>query len=141
MQLSYKIPEGKRALNLFVNESVLFSDLLQVGDRVDIIVNFSGGDEELKIKPFVSTVLQNIEVLAIGPKSLKDNPAKPDVNNLAKTITLAFTPEEAEKMLYAVAYGQYNIVLRKKGDDRKYNSDGVILDDFAPQKARMESGE
>lgn len=141
MQLSFLIPEGKRALNLFVNESVLFSDLIQVGDRVDIVVNFSGGDEEIKIKPFVATILQNIEVLAIGTEKIKDNPGKPDVNNLAKTITLAFSPEEAEKMLYASSYGQYNIVLRKKGDNTKHTSGGIILDDLAPQKARIESGE
>src|SRR5690606_22462306 len=63
MQLSWQIPEGKRAINLFVNESNLFSDLLQVGDRVDIIATFEGDEG---IKPFVSTIIQDIEILAIG---------------------------------------------------------------------------
>jgi Flp pilus assembly protein CpaB len=75
---------------------------------VDIVVNFSGGDEELKIKPFVATILQNIEVLAIGTEKIKDNPGKPDVNNLAKTITLAFSRRSRKNAvcirLWAVQY-------------------------------------
>ena len=141
MELSFQIPEGKRAINLFVNESILFSDLLQVGDYVDIIANFQGGNEETKIKPFVQTILQNIEVLAIGTEKIKDNPQKPDVSQLAKTITLAVTPKEAEKILYASSYGQYSFVLLKKDDQKIQTSDGVILEDLVPAKAKVESGE
>ena len=136
MQLSWQIPEGKRAINLFVNESNLFSDLLQVGDRVDIIATFEGDEG---IKPFVSTIIQDIEILAIGTEKIKDISEKPDVSALAKTITLAVTPKEAEKIFYASMYGQYSLNLRKQGDDKVQSSDGVILDDFIP--ARKESGE
>lgn len=138
MQLSWQIPEGKRAMNLFVNESNLFSDLLQVGDHVDIIATFEGNEE---IKPFVTTIVQNIEILAIGSEKVQDVSGKPDVSNLAKTITLAVSPKEAEKILYASMYGQYSLNLRKQGDDKAVSSDGVILDDFIPAKARKESGE
>jgi pilus assembly protein CpaB len=138
MQLSWQIPEGKRAINLFVNESNLFSDLLQVGDSVDIIATFEGDEG---IKPFVSTIIQDIEILAIGTEKIKDISEKPDVSALAKTITLAVTPKEAEKIFYASMYGQYSLNLRKQGDDKVQSSDGVILDDFIPAKARMEGGE
>ncbi len=138
MQLSWQIPEGKRAINLFVNESILFSDLLQVGDRVDIVATFEGDET---IKPFVSTIMQNIEVLAIGIEKIKDYPQKADVSSLAKTITLAVTPKEAEKIFYVTMYGQFSLNLRKQGDDKVLSSDGVILDDFVPDKARQGSGE
>lgn len=138
MQLSWQIPEGKRAINLFVNESILFSDLLQVGDRVDFVATF---EIDESTRPFVSTTIQNIEVLAIGTEKIKDNPQEPDITALAKTITLAVTPKEAEKIFYATMYGQYSLNLRKHGDDKTAPSDGVILDDFVPAKARLGSGE
>lgn len=138
MQLSWQIPEGKRAINLFVNESLLFSDLLQVGDHIDVLGYFTG---DAKSQPFVVTFLQNIEVLAIGTGKIKDNPQEADVTALEKTITLAMTPKEAEKMFYTSNGGQYTFALRKYGDNKVQSSDGVILDDFIPAKARMESGE
>ncbi|MBP7174774.1 MAG: Flp pilus assembly protein CpaB [Thermoclostridium sp.] len=138
MQLSWQIPEGKRAINLFVNESILFSDLMQVGDRVDFVATF---EVDESIKPFVTTTIQNLEVLAIGTRKTKDNPKEPDITALGKTITLAVTPKEAEKIFYAVMYGQYTLNLRKHGDDNTQSSDGVIVDDFVPAKARQGSGE
>ncbi len=138
MQLAWQIPEGKRAINLFVNESILFSDLLQVGDRVDFIGTFTVDES---IKPFVITTIQNIEVLAIGTDKIKENPKEPDITTLPKTITLAVTPKEAEKIFYAMTYGQYSLSLRKQGDDKTAPSDGVILNDFVPEKARLGSGE
>jgi pilus assembly protein CpaB len=138
MQLSWQIPEGKRAINLFVNESILFSDLLQVGDRVDFVATFEVNEST---KSFVSTAIQNIEILAIGTEKIKDNPQEPDITTLAKTLTLAVTPKEAEKIFYATMYGQYSLNLRKHGDDKVQSSDGVILEDFVPAKARLGSGE
>ncbi len=138
MQLSWQIPEGKRAINLFVNESILFSDLMQIGDRVDFVASFQVDENT---KPFVTTTIQDLEVLAIGTRKIKDNPKEPDITTLAKTITLAVTPKEAEKIFYVTMYGQYTLNLRKHGDDKTQSSDGVILDDFVPAKARLGSGE
>lgn len=133
MQLSWQIPEGKRAINLFVNESNLFSDLLQVGDRVDIIATFEGDEST---KAFVNTIIQNIEILAIGTNKVKDNPQEANLSSLAKTITLAVTPKEAEKIIYVTRYGQFSLSLRKQGDEKILSSDGITLDDFVPDKAR-----
>jgi len=138
MQLSWQIPEGKRAINLFVNESILFSDLMQIGDRVDFVASFQVDENT---KPFVTTTIQDLEVLAIGTRKIKDNPKEPDITTLAKTITLAVTPKEAEKIFYVTMYGQYTLNLRKHGDEKTQSSDGVILDDFVPAKARLGSGE
>ncbi len=141
MQLSYQIPEGKRAMNLFVNESALFSDLIQVGDHIDIIGTVTADGEDEATKQFITTFMQNIEILAIGINKIKDNPKEPSPEELAKTITLAVTPQEAETLMFISTYGQYSFILREKGDATVIQSDGVIAEDMIPKRARSESGE
>ena len=103
MQLSWQIPEGKRAMNLFVNESNLFSDLLQVGDHVDIIATFEGNEE---IKPFVTTIVLNIKILAIGSKGA-DVSGKRCIEP-AKTIKLGGSQEARNTLCLNV--GQYSLI-------------------------------
>ncbi len=68
LSLAANIPEGMRAFTVFVNENTLFSNQLKIGDRVDVIGNFTKESAEETSDTISKTIIQDIEILAIGPR-------------------------------------------------------------------------
>lgn len=129
------IPQGKRAVAVGVTEVVATGGNIGVGDFVDVIgvfevfdpnaKNTAASSQSDKPKPYVSTtLLQNIQVLAIAQKSdptiqtsAKDGDNKRGQQAIAKTVTLALTPEQAEKIFLSEEIGSLRLSLRPFGDD------------------------
>ena len=129
------IPQGKRAVAVAVNEVIATGGHIGVGDYVDVIgvfevhdpnaKNTAASSQSDKPKPFVAvTLLQNIQVLAVAQKAdptiqtsgkSGDNKAKGD----AKSVTLALTPEQSEKIFLAEEIGVLRLALRPFGDDEQ----------------------
>ncbi len=130
--LSYRIPEGKRALSININEQIAVSGLVRPGDHVDVAVSFEREDfdngETVKVYPrTTSIILQDIEVLALGQDmTLPDD----KLTELPRTITLAVKPAEVEKLVYASEFGSIRIALRGSGDDSSINSTGTTRENF-----------
>jgi pilus assembly protein CpaB len=134
---SANIPQGKRAVAVAVNEVVATGGHIGVGDYVDVIGVFEVHDPDAKntaassqsdkAKPYVSvTLLQNIQVLAVADQAdptiqtngkNSDNSAK-DLSK-AKSVTLALTPEQAEKIFLSEEIGTLRLALRPFGDDEQ----------------------
>ena len=137
--LSYTIPKGKRAIAINVKQVVAAGGLIIPGDRVDILVVY---DIEFQSDPkepasrekadafLVNTLYQDKEVLAVSQivvdtvAAESDDPnghrarnseAKPDPE--AVTVTLALTPEEAQKVYLAELNGTIRLSLRPFDDD------------------------
>lgn len=133
--LTVRLEAGKRALALRVDEIVGVSGFIVPDDRVDVILTTTplGAAQDAKISKIV---LQNKRVLSVA-QSTEQKDGKPQ---LARSITLEVTPEEAEKLSLASQEGQIVLALRGLGDEKSIVTIGSNKRDLlslaaAPQKA------
>lgn len=136
LTLSFSIPEDMRAFSVFVDENSVFSNQLRVGDKVDVIGNYiiqTTDDKEVKLS---NTILQNVEVLAIGPDRVRHNTNKEsessDNSELPRALTLCVSPEGAEKMAFTSTFASFAIALRGNEDDDTVEPPGIIIEDLIP---------
>jgi pilus assembly protein CpaB len=117
--LTVRLEAGKRALALSVNEIVGVSGFIVPDDRVDVILTTTplGATGDTKISKIV---MQNKRVLSVA-QSTEQKDGKPQ---LARSITLEVTPEEAEKLSLASSEGQIALALRGLGDDAQLSTIG-----------------
>ena len=132
--LTVRLEAGKRALALRVDEIVGVSGFIVPDDRVDVILTTTplGAAQDAKISKIV---LQNKRVLSVA-QSTEQKDGKPQ---LARSITLEVTPEEAEKLSLASQDGQIVLALRGLGDEAPIVTIGSNKRDLlalaaAPQK-------
>ncbi len=131
LDFSAQVPDGMRAASITVAEVVTNGGLIQPGDEVDVVGVFEiqGGpadtgsafakDQGDKPKHFAAvTVLTDVKVLAVAQRSddgvAAKNNSKPQPD--AKTVTLAVTPEDAQKLFLADQMGTLRLSLHKLGD-------------------------
>ena len=134
--LAFSVPEGMRAVSVPFSEVMGAGGLVVPGDRVDILVHtknerlFGPGDvvpEGEEGRPTVVTVLQDVLVLAVGqtftpPADAGRDPATPRPENAeaqpgARSMTLAVTPAQAQRMFFASQKGTLGLAMRAFGDD------------------------
>jgi pilus assembly protein CpaB len=117
--LTVRLEAGKRAIALPVNEIVGVSGFIVPDDRVDVILTTTplGATGDTKISKIV---MQNKRVLSVA-QSTEQKDGKPQ---LARSITLEVTPEEAEKLSLASSEGQIALALRGLGDDAQLSTIG-----------------
>lgn len=109
-ELSLRIPHNMVAISIPVDEVVGVSGKINPGDRVTVIATFTpgpGGSDATRI------LLQNVEVLATSAEIQRTS--KPGIGNASnlskKTITLAVSPADAEKLVFAEEKGHVWIAL------------------------------
>jgi len=110
--LTVRLEAGKRAIATRVDEIIGVSGFIVPDDRVDIILTTTplGANQEAKISKIV---MQNKRVLSVA-QSTEQKDGKPQ---LARSITLEVTPDEAERLSLAATEGQITMTLRGLGDD------------------------
>jgi pilus assembly protein CpaB len=153
--LSYVLPEGMRGVAINVSEVQDAGGLVLPGDYVDILAVF---DVEVQDKPndpssrtkldsfLVRTLLQNVEVLSVsqqivdlvpeatpvaGGQRARNSDGKPDPG--AKTVTLAVTPEQAQKLYLAEENGRLRMSVRRFGDSTEQPIDPITELDLWPR--------
>jgi pilus assembly protein CpaB len=125
--LEIKIPAGQRAMAVRINDVAGISGLLQPNSRVDVLVTIREDNSEKQIaKLFMSNML----VLSVGTEVQRDAQGKP---NNATTVTLAVTPEEAERLAIAMNTGSIQLVLRGYGDPDSVRTKGATSGDVLTQ--------
>jgi pilus assembly protein CpaB len=105
------IPQGMRAVSVRVNDVVSVAGFVQPGTHVDVLATGTGGNERQ-----TTTVLENVLVLAVG-KSLDRNPLADA--QIAPVITLAVSPDDAQKLALVSQEGRIQLSLRNPMDTRK----------------------
>jgi pilus assembly protein CpaB len=123
--LAAKIPDGMRAISVKTNEVSDVAGFIFPGSHVDIMVTLRMDNGGVATR----TVLQNIQVLAAGPKT------EPDPNGKAENVsvvTLLVTPDESEKLALAQnqSQGSIHFALRNGGDTATPNTSPVDLADL-----------
>ena len=89
--------------------------LVQPHDRVDLLAQFDFGSRETQ-QSYVFTILQDVEVLAVGRAlsgigDAKKKSAKGD----SGTVTLAVTPDAAQRVVFALVNGSIHLSLLPRG--------------------------
>jgi len=179
---SFEVPKGMVGISIPFNEVVGVSNLLTVGDRVNVIATFqpeqqqqaqqqatsdqtadtsgtqnntagngnggaasgndySSGNPSAVVTDTTKTVLWNIEILYIGVKVTIDELSAKNKGLLSssesskepveiKTVTLAVTPEQAEKLVFSEELGTVWLALLPVGGVEETDMPGRTLDNI-----------
>lgn len=125
LSLGGEVPKGMRAVTVHIADSSSVVDLLEAGDRVDLMgvwVKHRYGQ-----MPEVSTrtVLEDVLVYQLGAKHMVPGQAPKMV------LTVLATPAQAEKILQADASAQLRVTLRNRAD-RLENEVPQVTSRFKP---------
>lgn len=141
--LSYVVPKGMRAISVGVNQVTGVSNLVQPGDRVDVVGLMEleaaqtgvppGPNGQNKTIPVAKIILQDIQVLAVD-QNLDPMGKLPESNDKnaqeSKTTTLAVKPEDAEKLVLVTERGVIRLILRSPVEEGKYAPKSYAPKDF-----------
>lgn len=119
------IPPGMRAMSVKVDEVIGVAGFVVPGTRVDLVVTVRGsGSEE---KPMSRTAISNVLVLTAGTRYDQEQGRKGEPQP-ATVVTLAVTPEDAERIALAASEGKISLALRNPLDVTPTETPGVRLD-------------
>ena len=118
--LSALIPEGFRAMTVKVDDEGEVAGFLKPGTLVDVLAVINPPNDGPNQSPVSKIILQNIRVLAGGPKPDQARNARE-----AKSVTLLVTPEQAEKLVLSASDGKLRLALRNFGDQADERTPGA----------------
>jgi len=117
--VSALIKPGKRAMAVKGNEVMGLSGFVRPGDRVDVIVSMTIGDND---DPVTKLVLERVKVIATGtqltPPDEEGKTASVDV------YTLELTPAQSERLALAATRGTLHFALRNEQDEENILTTG-----------------
>lgn len=123
------VPEGQRGVSIKVDEAVRESGFILPNSRVDVLVSMTkpGSTNERIAK----VILQDVAILAAGQTvEMRDN--KPIT---VTTVTLALTPDQAERLAVAQSEGRLTLATRNLRDNQVVRTPGAtqatLLSDIA----------
>jgi pilus assembly protein CpaB len=127
-QRQEEIPKGYRVVGVPVDAASAAGNLLQPGDRVDVVFSAKpegpGGQKQNVAK----TILQNIKVFAVNEQWRPAQGDKSDEVITAKTVSLLLTPQQAEVLALANEMGGHiRLALRNSEDEQVAQSGGTQL--------------
>jgi pilus assembly protein CpaB len=116
--LSALMPKGMRAFGVKVNAEASSGGFVLPNSKVDVVwvSRHNNTDTTSKI------ILQNVLVLAVDQQ-----PTRPEDKQamVPSTVTLAVTPEQAERLSLAQEMGALKLILRPFGDEEVVKTQGV----------------
>jgi|SRR5688572_11292219 pilus assembly protein CpaB len=120
------IPPGMRAMSVKVDEVVGVAGFVVPGTRVDLVVTVKGrnGPDD---KPMSRTAISNVLVLTAGTRYDQEQGLKGEPQP-ATVVTLAVTPEDAERIALAASEGKISLALRNPLDVTPTATPGVRLE-------------
>ncbi|MBI4125675.1 MAG: Flp pilus assembly protein CpaB [Deltaproteobacteria bacterium] len=135
--LAMKIPVGFRAVSIAVNEVTGVAHLIRADDFIDVLGSFDFGDQA-QAKKYTYTLFENIQVLAVEqnmgegfttglPKEEKGEGvlsrliAEQKAGGQGMTLTLAMSPEDAQRLVLSQETGSISVALRPR-----FGSDNIL---------------
>ena len=118
--LTVRLEAGKRAMAVRVDEIIGVSGFIVPDDRVDVIVTATPPGADKQDDRISKIVLQNKRVLSVA-QSTEQKDGKPQV---ARSITLEVSPDEAEKLSLASQEGNVVLAIRGVGGDSETKTQG-----------------
>lgn len=106
---------GTRAVSVGVDHITGTAGLIWPGDQVDLILTqeLGAGDAPIARRVLGETVLQDVRVIAVD-QQITQGPGATDqaVGRVARTVTLEVSPEQAERVVVAIALGRLALSVR-----------------------------
>jgi len=115
------IPRGMRAVSINITDGSAVSGFLNPGNYVDVLVTLAGSDHEEK----TVTLIQACYVLAVDDRMGGDYGARRDQGASRPSVTLAVTPEQAQKLAHAHIKGDVTLTLRNDIDVTQVETHGA----------------
>lgn len=109
--LASLIPAGYRAMVIPVTLPQGLADLIQVGNRVDVLLTYEKGRGEYDSK----TLVKSVKVIKVEEPSSKGAVGRGNSKEIS--ITLAVSPEGAETLAYSMKKGTLNVIVRPLAED------------------------
>lgn len=134
-----RLEPGMRAVTIEVDASGMIGGFVGPGDRVDVILTYEtsvrSDDEDARVVEMLERtlderaaeiILQNIQVLAVDQSAERPDDKK---IKLGKTVTLAVTIQDAEKLSLATQMGELMLALRGVGDTAVFDREWPTASD------------
>jgi pilus assembly protein CpaB len=131
--LPQRIPPGMRAVSVPVTKVTGISGFVTPGTHVDVVAIMATPSAEGPADRRAFTLLEDVPVLAVA-QSVDQQDTKP---NLADTVTLLVTPDDAAKLVLASAEGSLQLALRSYGDKAPSGSTGVSTSEIIGEPKQM----
>jgi pilus assembly protein CpaB len=107
------IPAGMRAMSVRVDEVIGVAGFVLPGTRVDLVVTVRETPD--RREPMSRTVVSNVLVLTAGTR-IDQEEARSGQPQPSTVVTLAVTPDDAEKIALGAAEGRISLALRNPLD-------------------------
>jgi pilus assembly protein CpaB len=118
--MTYKIPEGHRAMTVAVNQVSGVAGFITPGSMVDVVLTTTPPGRR---DPLSKIIFQNVPVLATG-QIIETKQGEPVI---VPTVTLDVTPLDAERLAAATSEGQLRLLLRRSGDTELSRTGGATV--------------
>jgi pilus assembly protein CpaB len=116
------VPEGRRGVSIKVDDAIRESGFVLPNSHVDVLVSMP--KRPMSPERIAKVILQDVLVLAAGQTvEMRDN--KPIT---VTTVTLALSPEEAERLALAQTEGRLTIATRNLRDNRTVETRGITAE-------------
>ena len=122
-EMPYRIAEGMRAITIGIDAVSGVAGHVKPGHRVDVLMNATVNEVDQTF-----TLLQNIEVLAVGTQLTKKEGAQETAS-----ITLAVNPDQAQRVMLAESEGDMKVVLRGSEDEQTVNNGKIDINWLSAQ--------
>lgn len=119
--LTYKIPEGNRAITIAVNPVSGVANLIKPGHYVDILFTYKSSSDKQENNNTI-IMLQRVMVLAVGTDLNQKDEAQ-----VSENITLSVTPQEATFLTLAETTGKLKLTLRPARDEETVQTNSINL--------------
>jgi pilus assembly protein CpaB len=117
---SARLPPGRRAITVVVDEINSISGMLEPGDLIDLMFAVEQNGQKL-----VLPLLQSMQIMATGQRVV-DDPKSGEKAQFA-TVTLNATPEQAKNIIIARETGKLTALLRNPNDKEPIGSKSLDL--------------
>lgn len=115
-----EIPEDMQAISVQVGIPPGVAGFIQAGDRISMIVQLDAEGESR-----VQFLLQGLEVLAVGQRTVNEEGESGTTGTTEQVLlTLAVTPEDAEKVAYATLQGTMYFTLLPEDQEAPVDTPG-----------------
>ncbi len=123
------IPKNHRLKTISVDARKSAAGLLSPGDRVDIQLFVQRSERQGIMYAFTKTILQNIRVFAVD-QAVQRSTEGGESRNIAKTVSVILTPEQANRVTLAENLGEISLIPRHPDDDEIVDDVQVTSDDL-----------
>ena len=120
--LAERLPAGHRAVTLEIDSNSALNGMIQPESYVDITLTVSDNKPELSGMATM-TLMQGIQVLATSHARFK---GWEDLPNQLRNVTVAVTPEQANKLILAQKYGTLSVTLRSSAEGELLAQDNSV---------------